>query len=270
MQATMQSQALRPRVITRESRRVAPLRPPHPHASMLKAGAGALLAGGAAYGVYQYTQPKKDALKMIISGGPGSGKGTQCDLLVTKYGVKHISTGDALRHHVKTGTDLGKEAKAYMERGDLVPDSLVIGICKAEMETTEAKTNGWLLDGMPRTKAQCDALETMGLVPNLFLRLDVPDEVMMERACGRRQDPVTRQIYHIKYKKAPTEEIEKRLIIRSDDTVEKMTNRIAQYHKNMSAVSGSYTEKLVVVDGNRKPTDVFPVVCDAIDKALAK
>ncbi|KAH8063968.1 adenylate kinase [Aureococcus anophagefferens] len=204
---------------------------------MLKAGAGALLAGGAAYGVYQYTQPKKDALKMIISGGPGSGKGTQCDLLVTKYGVKHISTGDALRHHVKTGTDLGKEAKAYMERGDL---------------------------------AQCDALETMGLVPNLFLRLDVPDEVMMERACGRRQDPVTRQIYHIKYKKAPTEEIEKRLIIRSDDTVEKMTNRIAQYHKNMSAVSGSYTEKLVVVDGNRKPTDVFPVVCDAIDKALAK
>ena len=253
----------------RESR-LAPLRPPHPHASMLKAGAGALLAGGAAYGVYQYTQPKKDALKMIISGGPGSGKGTQCDLLVTKYGVKHISTGDALRHHVKTGTDLGKEAKAYMERGDLVPDSLVIGICKAEMETSEAKTNGWLLDGMPRTKAQCDALETMGLVPNLFLRLDVPDEVMMERACGRRQDPVTRQIYHIKYKKAPTEEIEKRLIIRSDDTVEKMTNRIAQYHKNMSAVSGSYTEKLVVVDGNRKPTDVFPVVCDAIDKALAK
>lgn len=237
---------------------------------MLKAGAGALLAGGAAYGVYQYTQPKKDALKMIISGGPGSGKGTQCDLLVTKYGVKHISTGDALRHHVKTGTDLGKEAKAYMERGDLVPDSLVIGICKAEMETSEAKTNGWLLDGMPRTKAQCDALETMGLVPNLFLRLDVPDDVMMERACGRRQDPVTRQIYHIKYKKAPTEEIEKRLIIRSDDTVEKMTNRIAQYHKNMSAVSDSYTEKLVVVDGNRKPTDVFPVVCDAIDKALAK
>ena len=134
-------------------------------------------------------------------------------------------------------------------------------------DTDEAKKNGWLLDGMPRTKAQCDALETMGLVPNLFLRLDVPDDVMMERACGRRQDPVTRQIYHIKYKKAPTEEIEKRLIIRSDDTVEKMTNRIAQYHKNMSAVSGSYTEKLVVVDGNRKPTDVFPVVCDAVSSA---
>ena len=78
-----------------------------------------------------------------------------------------------------------------MERGDLVPDSLVIGICKAEMETSEAKNNGWLLDGMPRTKAQCDALEDMGLVPNLFLRLDVPDEVMMDRACGRRQDPVS-------------------------------------------------------------------------------
>ena len=140
--------------------------------------------GVAAYGLYQLNQPKKDQLKMIISGGPGSGKGTQCELLVNKYGLKHISTGDALRHHVKTGTDLGREAKAYMERGDLVPDSLVIGICKAEMETSEAKNNGWLLDGMPRTKAQCDALEDP--VPNLFLRLDVPDEVMMDRACGRR------------------------------------------------------------------------------------
>ena len=172
--------------------------------------------------------------------------------------------------HVKTGTDLGREAKAYMERGDLVPDSLVIGICEAEMQTPEAKKNGWLLDGMPRTKAQCDALDDMGLVPNLFLRLDVPDEVMMDRACGRRQDPVTRQIYHVKYKKPPTEEIEKRLVIRSDDTVEKMTNRIRQYHKNTTAVSGSYSDKLVVVDGNRAPKEVFPAVCAAIDNALAK
>ena len=156
----------------------------------LKFAAGGALAGVAAYGLYQLNQPKKDQLKMIISGGPGSGKGTQCELLVNKYGLKHISTGDALRHHVKTGTDLGREAKAYMERGDLVPDSLVIGICKAEMETSEAKNNGWLLDGMPRTKAQCDALEDMGLVPNLFLRLDVPDEVMMDRACGRRQNEI--------------------------------------------------------------------------------
>merc|ERR1712216_1082196 len=196
-------------------------------------------------------QPKKDQLKMIISGGPGSGKGTQCELLVNKYGLKHISTGDALRHHVKTGTDLGREGKA-------------------EMETSEAKNNGWLLDGMPRTKAQCDALEDMGLVPNLFLRLDVPDDVMMDRACGRRQDPVTRQIYHVKYKKPPTEEIEKRLVIRSDDTVEKMPNRIRQYHKNTTAVSGSYSDKLVVVDGNRAPKEVFPAVCAAIDNALAK
>jgi len=236
---------------------------------MLKVAGAAGVAVGA-YGVYQYTRPSKEQLKMIISGGPGSGKGTQCDLLVKKYGVKHISTGDALRHHVKTGSDLGREAKAYMERGDLVPDSLVIGICKAEMETNEAKTNGWLLDGMPRTKAQCDALEAMDLVPDLFLRLDVPDSVMMERACGRRQDPVTREIYHVKYKKAETEEIEKRLIIRSDDTVEKMTNRIKQYHKNTTAVSGSYADKFVCVDGNRRPNEVFPKVCDAIDASLAR
>lgn len=236
-----------------------------------RAVGAATIAGATAYGVYAYTSSRsKEVPKIIISGGPGSGKGTQCEKLVEKYGIKHISTGDALRHHVKTGTSLGKEAKAYMERGDLVPDELVIGICKAEMETKEAKEKGWLLDGMPRTKKQCEALEQMNLVPNLFLLLEVPDEVMMERACGRRQDPVTRKIYHIKYKPAPTEEISQRLIIRSDDTVQKMTNRIAQYHKNISAVAGSYADKIVAVDGNRSPTDVFPDVCNAIDSSLKK
>lgn len=234
---------------------------------MIRAVGAATVASATAYGVYKYTQ-KKEVPKIIISGGPGSGKGTQCEKIVEKYGVKHISTGDALRHHVKTGTSLGKEAKAYMERGDLVPDQLVIGICKAEMETKEAKTKGWLLDGMPRTKKQCEALDEMQLVPNLFLLLECPDEVMMERACGRRQDPVTRKIYHIKYKPAESDEVAKRLIIRSDDTVEKMTNRITQYHKNIDAVSGSYADKMIKIDGNRAPKDVCPDIFDAIDKSL--
>jgi len=157
-----------------------------------------------------------------------------------------------------------------MDRGDLVPDSLVISICKAEMETEEAKRKGWLLDGMPRTKAQCDALESMSLVPNLFLLLDVPDDVMMDRACGRRQDPFTRKIYHVKYKPAEDPDIAKRLIIRSDDTVEKMTNRIKQYHRNISAVKGSYADKMVMVDGNRAPNSVVPEVLAAIDQSLVK
>ena len=95
-------------------------------------------------------------------------------------------------------TDLGKEAKGYMDRGDLVPDELVINICKAEMDTDEAKKKGWLLDGMPRTAVQAGALNNMGLVPNLFLMLECPDSIMIERACGRRMDPVTRKIYHLK------------------------------------------------------------------------
>jgi len=238
---------------------------------MLKAAGYATAAAGAGYGVYylsQQQQQKKKIPKIIISGGPGSGKGTQCEMIVEKYGVKHISTGDALRHHVKTGTALGKEAKGYMDRGDLVPDSLVIGICKAEMETEEAKQKGWLLDGMPRTKAQCNALEDMKLVPNLFLLLDCPDDVMMDRACGRRQDPVTRKIYHIKYKPAENAEVANRLITRSDDTVEKMTNRIKQYHKNIDAVKGSYQSKMVQVDGNRAPKTVVPDVIKAIDASL--
>ena len=85
-----------------------------------------------------------------------------------------------------------------MDRGDLVPDELVINICKAEMDTEEAKKKGWLLDGMPRTAVQAGALNNMGLVPNLFLMLECPDAVMIERACGRRMDPVTRKIYHLK------------------------------------------------------------------------
>mmetsp|Transcript_9110 Transcript_9110/g.14033 ORF Transcript_9110/g.14033 Transcript_9110/m.14033 type:complete len:124 (-) Transcript_9110:901-1272(-) len=123
---------------------------------------------------------------------------------------------------------------------------------------------------MPRTKKQCEALDEMNLIPNLFLLLEVPDQIMMERACGRRQDPVTRKIYHIKYKPAPNEEIAKRLIIRSDDTVEKMTNRITQYHKNISAVSGSYEDKMVKIDGNRKPDDVFKDVFNAVETSMKK
>jgi cytidylate kinase len=115
---------------------------------------GGLAAGGGAAAVYSYCDAPAKIPNIIISGGPASGKGTQCELIVAKYGCKHISTGDALRHHVKLGTDLGKEAKGFMDAGDLVPDALVIGICKAEMDTAEAKKAGWLLDGMPRTKAR--------------------------------------------------------------------------------------------------------------------
>ncbi|KAJ1452233.1 adenylate kinase-domain-containing protein [Pelagophyceae sp. CCMP2097] len=236
---------------------------------MLKVAGAATLAGGVGYYLYSQQQSQKTIPKIIISGGPGSGKGTQCEFIVAKYGVKHISTGDALRLHVQTGTALGKEAKGYMDRGDLVPDELVIGICKAEMETKEAKTKGWLLDGMPRTLAQCQALDEMKLVPNLFLLLDVPDEVMMDRACGRRQDSLTKKIYHIKYKPAESPEVEKRLIIRSDDTVEKMTNRIKQYHANISAVKGSYADKMTIVEGNRSPSAVFPDVQKVIDQSLS-
>merc|ERR1719253_2533248 len=108
----------------------------------MRAVVGLGAAGAIGYGVYSYT--KKPLPAIIISGGPASGKGTQCELIVEKYGAKHISTGDALRHHVKMKTALGTEAKGYMDRGDLVPDELVINICKAEMDTDEAKKNGWL------------------------------------------------------------------------------------------------------------------------------
>eukprot|EP00954_Amorphochlora_amoebiformis_P028150 1390433-Amorphochlora_amoeboformis.AAC.2 len=139
---------------------------------------------------------------IIISGAPASGKGTQCQLIVDKYGVKHISTGDALRAHVRSQTELGKKAKAYMDAGDLVPDELIMSIMKEE---AMHGSSGWLLDGVPRTAKQVEALRETGLIPDKVILLEVPDEVLIERCVGRLFDPETGNTYHRKYFPPPPE-----------------------------------------------------------------
>ena len=131
-----------------------------------------------------------------------------------------------------------------------------------------AKKNGWLLDGMPRTKVQADALKTLGLFPNLFLLLECPDVLMVERACGRRMDPVDKKIYHVKYNPPADPEVAKRLITRSDDTKEKMATRIAMYHKNIDAVREFYSDVMVTIDSTRKKQEIFPEVAKAVDASL--
>ena len=146
---------------------------------------------------------KKEAPKIIIAGAPGSGKGTQCEYIVKKYGVVHISTGDILREQVRNGTALGKEAKEYMCKGALVPDSVVIGMMKAKLSEPEVKAKGWLLDGFPRTAAQAKAMADIGIKADAFVQLEVPDSVLVERICLRRTDPVTGKIYHLKFNPPP-------------------------------------------------------------------
>ena len=129
--------------------------------------------------------------RLIISGAPASGKGTQCEKIVEEFKVPHLSTGDILRAAVKAGSPLGIEAKAYMDAGKLVPDALVINLVKHKLATPEYVKGGWLLDGCPRTGEQAKALQQANINPDKVILLDVPDAALIERVTGRRSDPVT-------------------------------------------------------------------------------
>jgi len=206
----------------------------------------------------------KTGLKLLICGAPAAGKGTQCAFIKEKFGVVHLSTGDMLRAAVAAETEVGLSAKEYMESGKLVPDEVIIGIVKDRLEEEDCKENGWLLDGFPRTQAQAKALEDAGITGDCFIMLNVPDGDLVERVVGRRTDPETGDIYHMTFKPPPTAEIEARLDQRSDDTEEKVKVRLEQYHANVAAVKGSYTDISVEIDGVGKPADVFEAIKAAV------
>eukprot|EP00565_Helicotheca_tamesis_P001934 CAMPEP_0185725612 /NCGR_PEP_ID=MMETSP1171-20130828/1825_1 /TAXON_ID=374046 /ORGANISM="Helicotheca tamensis, Strain CCMP826" /LENGTH=318 /DNA_ID=CAMNT_0028393781 /DNA_START=59 /DNA_END=1015 /DNA_ORIENTATION=- len=212
---------------------------------------------------------KKSPAKIIIAGAPASGKGTQCEMIKAKYGVVHLSTGDMLRAAVADQTEVGVKAKEFMDAGKLVPDEVIIGVVKDRLDQEDCKENGWLLDGFPRTPAQADALAQAGIKADCFLFLDVPDEILVERVVGRRTDPVTGKIYHMTFSPPDDEEVAARLEQRSDDTEEKVKVRLEQFHANVDAVKGSYTEIMVAVDGNQKPDEVASIIADAVDAKLA-
>jgi len=214
---------------------------------------------------------KKKALKLIISGAPASGKGTQCAIIKEKFGVVHLSTGDMLRAAVAAETEVGKTAKSYMDGGKLVPDEVIIGVVKDRLAEEDCASNGWLLDGFPRTQEQAKALEEAGIYADCFIMLNVPDDDLIERVVGRRSDPVTGEIYHMTFKPPPEdEEIRGRLEQRSDDTEEKARVRLEQFHTNVDAVKGSYTKICVEIDGTLTPDDVSEKVAKAITSKVKK
>ena len=203
--------------------------------------------------------------KIVIAGAPASGKGTQCELIVDKYGLEHISAGDLLRAAVAAGTDLGMRAKEFMDRGDLVPDEVVVGMVVEALDTDKAKSAGWLLDGYPRSASQADAITKEGIVPDAVVLLDVPDDILVERVVGRRMDPETGKIYHLKFNPPPAD-VAERCTQRSDDTEEKAMNRLKVHHSNVEAVVGKYEGKIKEIDGNRSKADVFADICGVIDE----
>ncbi|KAL9263850.1 putative adenylate kinase 2, chloroplastic [Drosera capensis] len=141
---------------------------------------------------------EKRPLRVMIAGAPASGKGTQCELITGKYGLVHISAGDLLRAEIASGSENGRLAKEHMEKGQLVPDEIVVRMVKERLLKPDSLEKGWLLDGYPRSLSQAMALQEYGIQPDVFILLDVPEDILVERVVGRRLDPVTGRIYHLK------------------------------------------------------------------------
>ncbi|KAK8450335.1 hypothetical protein SEVIR_6G008300v4 [Setaria viridis] len=211
-----------------------------------------------------------DPLKVMISGAPASGKGTQCELIKAKYGLVHISAGDLLRAEIAAGSENGKQAKEYMEKGQLVPDEIVVNMVKERLLQPDAQENGWLLDGYPRSYSQAMALETLEIRPDTFILLDVPDELLVERVVGRRLDPVTGKIYHLKYSPPENEEIASRLTQRFDDTEEKVKLRLQTYYQNVESLLSTYDNVIVKVKGDVTVDEVFAEIDKQLSSILDK
>lgn len=208
-------------------------------------------------------------LKLIIAGAPAAGKGTQCENIVDKFDVVHLSTGDMLRAAVKEGSELGVEAKGFMDAGQLVPDELITNVVCERIQQSDCESKGWLLDGFPRTLSQAEALEDAGMSPDCFLLLNVPQDVLVERVTGRRTDPDTGKIYHMKFSPPPADDepLLKRLVQRSDDTEEKIVVRYQEFLKHVGSVKGCYDGVCVEVDGTMTPADVNQQISTALSKA---
>ncbi|KAG8046932.1 hypothetical protein GUJ93_ZPchr0008g14011 [Zizania palustris] len=205
-------------------------------------------------------------LKVMISGAPASGKGTQCRMIVEKYGLVHISTGDLLRAEVSSGTEIGNKAKEYMDNGMLVPDQVVTDMVVSRLSQHDVRERGWLLDGYPRSYAQAQSLENMKIRPDIFIVLEVPDDILIDRCVGRRLDPETGKIYHIKNFPPENDEVSARIVTRSDDTFEKVKSRLETYKQNSESVLPTYSDLLNQIDGNRQVEVVFKEIDSLLQK----
>jgi len=212
--------------------------------------------------------------QIIVMGGPASGKGTQCQKLADKYGLVHISSGDLLRQAVSSSEGPASShistIKQCMEAGKLIPDSLMTRLILDRLRSRDCQERGYILDGYPRTLAQARSLQDAGINPDVFLLLNIRDEDAIKRVIGRRTDSKTGHIYHLEYNPPPNDpEIQKRLIIRSDDTVESMKVRLRQFRENVASVESWYRDIKREVDGSSTPSEVSRDI-DATLKQMRK
>ena len=205
-------------------------------------------------------------MKLILLGAPGAGKGTQAEVICKHLGIPAISTGNILREALKSGTEMGLKAKAFMDAGQLVPDEIVIGIIKDRLAEEDCK-NGFILDGFPRTipQAECltDALSKLGSKIDYAIDVDVPDENIVKRMGGRRACVKCGATYHVVFAAPKTEGVcdtcGEELVLRDDDKPETVQKRLNVYHEQTQPLIDYYTGQgvLKTVDGTKNLDEVF-------------
>lgn len=206
-------------------------------------------------------------------GAPGAGKGTQAKMIADKYSIPHISTGDIFRANIKNGTELGMEAKKYMDEGKLVPDELTVRILLDRVAQDDCK-NGYVLDGFPRTIPQAEVLDSeltkLGDKIDYAINVDVPDENIVNRMSGRRACVTCGATYHIVHipPKNPgiCDKCGSELILRDDDAPETVLKRLGVYHEQTQPLIDFYENKKVLktVDGTVDSADVFKQITDIL------
>jgi adenylate kinase len=211
-------------------------------------------------------------MRVILIGPQGAGKGTQARRLAEKTGARVIATGDMVRAEIKSGSELGQKVKEYNDRGELVPDEIIVEMAKPHLGAPE----GWVLDGFPRNEAQARALEEalaeLGVEIERVVALEAPDEVLIERLSGRRQSRATGRMYHVVYDPPPenSEEDPGPFVQRDDDTEEAIRRRLEIYHEQTEPLKRYYEQRglLAEVDATRSIPEVTEQVMRAVGEGV--
>ena len=214
-------------------------------------------------------------LKIIMLGAPGAGKGTQAKKIAAKYSIPHISTGDIFRANIKNNTELGQKAKTYMDKGELVPDALVVDLIMDRFKEPDC-ANGYVLDGFPRTIPQAEALDKALNAQNesvdYAINVEVPDENIINRMSGRRACVGCGATYHIQFNPTKVEGVcdvcGEKLILRDDDKPETVKNRLSVYHEQTQPLIDYYAKKSILAEvyGTKDMEDVFNAIVEILGK----
>ena len=218
-------------------------------------------------------------MRMILLGPPGAGKGTQAMFICERYGIPQISTGDMLRAAVAADTELGRQAKAVMDAGELVSDDIIIGLVKERITEPDC-SSGFLFDGFPRTLAQAEAMRDAGVDIDAVVEIAVPDDEIVNRLSGRRSHPGSGRVYHVTFNPPKVEGVDditgEPLVHRDDDREETIRNRLANYHAQTEVLTSYYGDleakggpgapRLIKVDGTQSINAVRDEALAELDK----